>query len=176
MTNLTLRTHSRWTHPFLAAALLSLLAAGCAKPGQTVTDYRNDLSKMTTTRVTINNQSFNVWLAANEDQRERGLMQVTESDLAPVDDAIRGMLFVFPDEQFLSFWMYNTITPLDIAFIDADGRIVKTHTMAPLETRLYPSVEPAQFALEVLAGTFDRLHIAAGDHVEIPDSVLKDVQ
>ncbi len=159
------------------AALAALLAAaGCARSGQTVPEYRNILNAMQTGQITIKNQAFNVWLATDDEHRQRGLMQVTEADLAPVDGAVRGMLFIFPDEEYLSFWMYNTITPLDIAFINAEGRIVKTHTMAPLETRLYPSVEPAQFALEVLAGTFDRLQITTGDQVEIPDSLLKDVR
>jgi uncharacterized membrane protein (UPF0127 family) len=72
--------------------------------------------------------------------------------------------------------MFNTIIPLDIAYINAQGQIVKTYTMAPLETRTYPSLEPAQFALEVLAGTFEQLGIGVGDHVEIPDSVLKDAR
>ncbi len=83
------------------------------------------------------------------------------------------MLFLFDQEMVLSFWMSNTITALDIAYIAPDGRIVKTYTMAPLETRIYPSIEPAQFALEVRAGLFAELGIVAGTYVEIPDSLLK---
>ncbi|MCL2330586.1 MAG: DUF192 domain-containing protein, partial [Phycisphaerae bacterium] len=83
------------------------------------------------------------------------------------------MLFVFSNERSLGFWMANTITALDIAYIAADGRIVRTYTMAPLETRTYPSIEPAQFALEVRAGLFAELGIAAGQYVDIPESVLK---
>jgi uncharacterized membrane protein (UPF0127 family) len=83
------------------------------------------------------------------------------------------MLFVFGDEELRSFWMYNTIIPLDIVYMRSDGVIVSTHTMAPLETRLYPSVEPAQFALEVRAGLLGELGIGVGDRAEIPSSILK---
>lgn len=146
-------------------------------------EFRNDLDSMETAQIRIGEQMFEVWLATKPEQQERGLMQVRAEKLAPIppnaasglpDGAERGMLFVFDSEQLRSFWMFNTITPLDIAYIRSDGTIVKTHTMAPLETRLYPSIEPAQFALEVRAGLFIDLSIGIGDHVEIPDTVLKD--
>ena len=127
----------------------------------------------------INDQTFEVWLALTSNQQTRGLMHVPAEELTPIarGDAVapvqRGMLFVFPDERELGFWMLNTITALDIAYISADGRIVKTYTMAPLETRIYPSIEPAKYALEVQAGLFEQLGIVAGQTVEIPESVLK---
>jgi uncharacterized membrane protein (UPF0127 family) len=163
-----------------SACLLALVLGGCTSgAGNTPTD-RNNLDTMKTATIRINQQPFEVWLALTPDEQEHGLMQVTAEQLAPIPAtqpggaaAMRGMLFVFGYEMPLSFWMYNTITPLDIAYIDAEGTIVKTYTMAPLETRIYPSVEPAQFALEVRAGLFGELGIAAGQHVEIPESVLK---
>lgn len=149
---------------------------------------RNDLSAMEKARLTIDEHAFETWLARTPRQQELGLMQVEAEELKPLESDAddengieaeaapihRGMLFIFDRERILSFWMFNTITPLDIAYIAADGRIVKTHTMAPLETRHYSSVEPAKYALEVLAGTFERLGITEGDMVEIPESVLKD--
>ena len=53
------------------------------------------------------------------------------------------------------------------------GRIVKTHTMPPLTLQTFPSIEPAMFALEVKAGTFEKLGIAEGDQIIIPEEVLK---
>jgi uncharacterized protein len=178
MTAMSLRRYLGWIFSPRPVALSVLaVALGCGpRSGQGLPGYRNDLSKMQTTQITVKNQPFNVWLALTDNERTLGLMQVTEGELKPAEGVQRGMLFVFPDEDYLSFWMYNTITPLDIAYIDADGYIVKTHTMAPLETRTYPSIEPAQFALEVLAGTFTELGINEGDQVEIPDSVLKDAR
>ena len=154
------------------ALVLTALVGGCRQAA--TSDNRNELDSMQKARITAKGKTFEVWLALTPLQQERGLMQVTEGQLTPLQDGTqRGMLFVFSDERQLSFWMYNTIIPLDIAYIRADGEIVSRYTMAPLETRLYPSVEPAQFALEVRAGSLDELGIGAGDRVEIPDSVLK---
>lgn len=144
---------------------------------------RNNLSTMQTARVIINDHQFEVWLAKTNRQRELGLMRVKQEELASfqeqtgqgLSDIHRGMLFVFDFEQPLSFWMSNTIIPLDIAYIRNDGRIVAIYTMAPLETRTYPSGEPARWALEVKAGLFAGLGVKVGDRVQIPDSVLKDV-
>lgn len=160
--------------------LLAVALVGC---GFRLTDpgKRNKLSTMQQARINIGDQKFQTWLALTQKQRELGLMQVTAEQLTPIPDDSgpglpdieRGMLFVFAAERHLAFWMRNTITPLDIAYIRSNGEIISTYTMAPLETRTYPSGEPAQFALEVRAGVFARLGIGPGDHVEIPDSVLK---
>jgi len=139
----------------------------------------NDLDHMETARIRVEGHAFEVWVARTREEVERGLMQVPESRLAPIPggpgepEIHRGMLFVFSDERPLSFWMYNTITPLDIAYLNSAGAIVRTHTMAALETRTYPSVEPARMALEVRAGLFERLGIAAGGRAEIPEGILK---
>ena len=166
--------------PLVPAAILAIGWLGCEQGGG-LPAGRDDLDAMDTARISIGDNHFEVWLATSAPQQQRGLMQVTSGRLAPIpgdpaqgsSDVHRGMLFVFEMEQPLSFWMWNTITPLDIAYIRADGLIVSTYTMAPMETRSYPSGEPAQFALEVLAGLFTDLGIGPGDRVEIPDSVLK---
>jgi uncharacterized protein len=130
---------------------------------------RFPLSTLSTSAVTVKEQTFRVWLAQTADQREEGLMWVPENEIA--DD--QGMLFVFPDERYLGFWMKNTITPLDIAFARFDGTIVATHTMPILTLDTFPSYEPAMFALEVKAGTFAKLGIQAGDRLAIPADVFK---
>jgi hypothetical protein len=85
------------------------------------------------------------------------------------------MLFVFDHEQRLSFWMKNTVIPLDIAYLDSGGIIVSTHTMAPLDDRVgqYPSGSPAQFVIEVNANVLTDLGVGVGDRIEIPTSALK---
>jgi uncharacterized membrane protein (UPF0127 family) len=127
------------------------------------------LDTLQTSTLTVKGNTFRVWLALDADQREEGLMFVPEREIA--DD--QGMLFVFPDERYLGFWMKNTITPLDIAYARMDGTIVTTHTMPILTLQTYPSYEPAMFALEVKAGTFERLSIGPGDRLDIPDEVFK---
>ena len=81
-----------------------------------------------------------------------------------------GMLFVFDQEQTLSFWMKDTLIPLSIAYIDAEGRIVDIQDMQPLDDipPQYVSAEPAQYALEVNQGFFEERGVTVGDMVELP--------
>ena len=149
-----------------------LLSAGCDDASPCCDPVRNDLDSMETARMTINGHEFEVWLATTTEEHALGLMNVSADELAPTDDgAIRGMLFVFAGEAPRSFWMRDTPTALDIAFMAADGTIVRTYTMTPLDTSSYPSVEPAQYALEVPAGTFADLGIAEGDVADLPPGV-----
>ena len=139
----------------------------------------NRLDAMNQADVQIKDHKFRVWVAEDDDQRERGFMHVTAEQMAPLDDGTeRGMLFVFPKQQGRrnAFWMKNTRIPLDIAFIAADGTIVSIRTMAPLDTRGYVSKKPYRFALEVRANLFSKLKIASGDKVRIPQSLLKQAE
>jgi uncharacterized protein len=83
----------------------------------------------------------------------------------------RGMLFVYPEERALSFWMKNTLIPLSIAFIDAQRRIIDIQDMKPLDDKAphYVSAEPAQYALEVNRGFFEQRGVKIGDRVELPE-------
>ncbi len=79
-----------------------------------------------------------------------------------------GMLFVFDQEQPLSFWMKDTLIPLSIAYISTEGRIVDIQDMQPLDETPHPSAEPAQYALEVNQGFFEEHGVQVGDTVELP--------
>ena len=83
----------------------------------------------------------------------------------------RGMLFVFPEERELSFWMKNTLIPLSIAFIDSESRIIDIQEMKPLddEPPHYVSAEPARYALEVNRGFFEERGVMVGNRVELPE-------
>ena len=75
----------------------------------------------------------------------------------------QGMLFVFPYERVLSFWMRNTYIPLDIAFINSAGEIIDIQRMEPIdESKHYVSNAPALYALEVNGGWFERHQIEVG--------------
>jgi uncharacterized membrane protein (UPF0127 family) len=103
-----------------------------------------------------------VEIADTRTEQARGLME--RKELA--EDA--GMLFVLESEQSPGFYMENTLIPLSIAFIDAEGRIVDIQDMQPLdETRHYPA-EPAQYALEVNQGFFAERGLQVGDTVDLP--------
>lgn len=100
-------------------------------------------------------------VAATPEERQRGLMYRTELP------AGSGMLFVFEDEQELSFWMKDTYIPLDIAFLDAAGRIVDIQQMQPQTEELHTSAAPAIFALEVPLGWFAAHGVNVGDTAQI---------
>jgi uncharacterized membrane protein (UPF0127 family) len=103
-------------------------------------------------------------LAITIETRRRGLM---ERALVPAD---QGMLFIFEVAQPLSFWMFNTLIPLDILFIDAQRRIAAIHAAVPpcqppRRCPTYASDGPAQFVLEVNAGVTAKAGIRLGDEV-----------
>ena len=135
-----------------------------------------ELDKLGTVRLSIKQQAFELWIADDVSEQTQGLMFVTAERMAPLADGTeRGMIFVFDHEQVLNFWMRNTIIPLDIAYLDSDGVVVATHTMAPLDERpgQYPSGSPAQYAIEVNAGVWGRIGLRPGDAIKIPSPVLK---
>lgn len=112
-----------------------------------------------------------VEVAETVSQRQRGLMGRESLPEA------NGMLFRFESEQAANnaFWMYRTLIPLDIAFIDSDGRIVAINTMQPCESSSpsdcpsYPAGAAYHSALEVNGGYFAERGINVGDCVSIPD-------
>lgn len=101
-------------------------------------------------------------IAADDPARTRGLM--AREELGENE----GMLFVFDGERTLNFIMDNTLLPLSIAYIDAEGRIVDIQDMEPLSDESYPSAEPAQYALEVNQGFFAERGVEVGDRVRLP--------
>lgn len=106
-------------------------------------------------------QRFTVELADNDQSRSRGMM--FRQSMAP--DA--GMLFDFRQEQMASFWMRNTLIPLDMIFIRADGTILNIHQRAiPRDETGINSAGPVRAVLEVNGGTASRLGIKAGDRVQ----------
>ena len=105
-------------------------------------------------------QSFQVEIADTPRKREYGLM--CRKALAPD----RGMLFLFPQAGPQSFWMRNTLIPLDIVYIGEDGKVVSISRNArPLDERPLPSAGPAKYVLEVAAGRAAQIGLLPGDRV-----------
>lgn len=103
-------------------------------------------------------------LATTVESRTRGLME------RPSLAAGQGMLFLFEHEQPLSFWMFNTLIPLDIIFANAQRRITTIRAAVPpcrppMRCPSYPSDGPAQVVLEVNAGAAAHAGIAVGDEL-----------
>ena len=115
--------------------------------------------------LSLGNVELFVEVADTPSSRQQGLMNRTS---LPEN---QGMLFVFPNEQVLQFWMKDTIIPLSIAYIDSRGIIVTIRDMQPRDLTPVSSVVPAQFALEVNQGWFERNNIRPGDRVHIPSEI-----
>jgi uncharacterized membrane protein (UPF0127 family) len=73
-----------------------------------------------------------------------------------------GMLFVFPQAEAHCMWMRNTLIPLSVAFIDAQGKIVTIAEMKPQTENSHCAAAPAKFALEMSGGWFAAKGIKAG--------------
>ena len=78
-----------------------------------------------------------------------------------------GMSCVYPDRPPRSVWMKDTFIPLDIAYLDADLRIVDILPMEPQTTDPTPSTQPAMFALEVPMGWFAEKGLAVGAQAKV---------
>lgn len=117
--------------------------------------------------LTIKSQSseykFEVEIADDAEERAQGLM--FRKNLAPN----AGMLFIYPTVQDVAFWMKNTLIPLDMLFIAADGHIVRIEKQAtPLSETAIPSGAPVKAVLEVNGGLADELGVKQGDLVKYP--------
>ena len=78
----------------------------------------------------------------------------------------QGMLFKFRTPTFASFWMRDTYIPLDIAFLDDNGKILQIESMTPLSTGIIYSNHQCRYALEVNKGWFTKNDIAVGSRID----------
>ncbi len=114
-------------------------------------------------------------VSATPEAREKGLMG---RDTLPRDS---GMLFVYPEDRPLGFWMKNCRSPLAAAFIDRGGLILNIEEMAPGtgipdgSLPRYSSRGDARFVLEMEAGWFSRKGIRSGDRADLT-TVLQGVE
>ncbi|UGQ47673.1 DUF192 domain-containing protein [Massilia endophytica] len=97
-------------------------------------------------------------VAATGPQREQGLM--FREQMAPN----AGMVFVFDSPSRQCMWMKNTLIPLSVAFIDADGKIVNIEDMQPqtLDSHCSAKGKPVLYALEMNLGWFRHKNIKPG--------------
>ncbi len=157
--------------PLLLLAVVCCAAGACERS-------RPDASSAT---VEISGERFTLEIVADVVSRTRGLSGRTD---IPADG---GMLFVFPESRVRSFWMADCLVDIDIIFLDSQGRVTAMHRMKTepprrsdetpraYERRLprYSSVSVAQFAIELRAGTMDRLDIGIDRKLELDLPRLK---
>jgi uncharacterized membrane protein (UPF0127 family) len=134
----------------LFGIFLVLLISGC-----TTTQEQEKIQK-----VCFNENCYAVELAETNEQRETGLMGRDHLD----ND--KGMLFVYGDDRVYTFWMKNTVIPLDMIWIDRDGKVVRIIKNAePCGKEYCPSINPnkkARYVLEINGGEVDSRGLIEG--------------
>ncbi|MBJ7881261.1 DUF192 domain-containing protein [Gelidibacter salicanalis] len=104
---------------------------------------------------------LDIEIADDDYQTQTGLMYRDQMDQN------HGMLFVFPEADYHSFYMKNTKIALDIIYIDADKNIVSFQKNAqPFSEASLPSNVPAKYVLEINAGLADEWQLEIGDKIE----------
>ena len=114
---------------------------------------------MRTTVLRIGAHHIKVEVAQTDQQREKGLMfrkQMGRDD---------GMLFIFDEPAYHAMWMKNTLIPLSVAFLDAQGTILNILDMEPQTLDSHAAAGPAIYAIETNKGWFEDRKIKAGDKV-----------
>ena len=137
------------------AALCLLLAAACA--------HGPEPQRLDKVQIELGGRKLAVEAACTPQQREMGMMY--RQTLKPDE----GMLFVFPHDEELDFYMKNTYVPLSIAFIKSNGVIANIAHMEPYSLETHRSRTDCRFALEMPFGWFSRNGVAEDSKVTIPD-------
>jgi uncharacterized protein len=105
-------------------------------------------------------------VAADEPARERGLSNRRDIPSGS------GMVFLFPSDTTAAFWMKDTLVPLQIAFVAADGRVVSLREMAPCRAdpcTVYSPTGSYRYAVELPSGAFTAAGVKEGDQVAPED-------
>ncbi len=106
---------------------------------------------------------FTVAVADDPAERAQGLMHVESMP------TLSGMIFVYEAPSHASFWMRNTLIPLDMLFADETGVITRIHPMAiPLDETPIDGGQGVKFVLEINGGLAARLGLQEGDVMHHP--------
>jgi len=120
-----------------------------------------NLAWSTEARLTLKNIIFDVEIAISHQERKQGL--AGRKTLANN----KGMLFIYSAPNIISFWMKDTLIPLDILFFDKNGRLLEiVHNAPPCKKnpcKKYTNKTPATFVLEITAGLAKKYSFAPGD-------------
>jgi uncharacterized membrane protein (UPF0127 family) len=144
---------------------LTLGAAGCQPSSSqpALEQAPSGLEQVPLTITTANGKvhRFTVEVARTPEQQATGLMN--RQNLA----SDRGMIFPYVPPRDASFWMKDTLIPLDMIFVRGDGTIARIEAQTvPLSLEPVPSLEPVGAVLEIAGGRSAQLGIQAGDRVQ----------
>ena len=149
----------------MARVLILLSTLLCSLP---LSAQNRDLNKLyELAKFKIGKTEFSAFIADDDQRRAQGLMFIEK---LPADT---GMLFVFERQEYLGFWMKNTLIPLAIGFFDKDGILVDVQEMSVADSLMqasppsYQSKSPALYALEMEKGWFGKKGIKPGSRLEL---------
>ena len=107
---------------------------------------------------------FSIEIARTPAEQSQGLMNRLSMPTSA------SMLFVYPSERAVSFWMRNTLIPLDMIFADATGTVQKVHANAvPLDETAIFGGDNIQYVLEINGGLAAVFGIAPGTQIRHPE-------
>jgi uncharacterized membrane protein (UPF0127 family) len=142
----------------LNAGLAAAAAAACAS-------QKLETAVLSIMRAGSTPVEITVEIARTDEEKAQGLMYRKK-----LPDG-QGMIFIYDRDQQMSFWMKNTLIPLSIAFIAADGRIIEIRDMQPLDLSSVQSSRSVRYALETPQGWFGRTGVKPGDVINgLPQS------
>jgi uncharacterized protein len=147
----------RWLLPL---ALLLVASSGCSSGAMSESNAAATNLVPLSVKTAKGTVKFKVEVARTPEEQARGLM-FRES--LPADG---GMIFPMVPPRFASFWMKNTVIPLDMVFIRPDGSIARIEPeTVPYSLEPVGSGEPVGAVLELSGGRAAALGIAEGDRV-----------
>ena len=145
----------------LTTVLLTAALTACTGSSPSVSPSPAALDASSTVTFPRTDAVLHVRVADTDPERMQGLMGVTSM---PADE---GMVFVFDQPTTVEFWMKDTLIPLSIAFVDANGTIVTISEMTPCTAEpcaTYPAAGPYVLAIEANAHWFAGHGVVVGDH------------
>ena len=151
--------------PVLLLACVCALLTACQKPSASPgagasadpTESGQPQPKLPTLKLWLGAHELVTEIARTPTEHQVGMMWRT--NMAEME----GMIFIFDDVGRRSFWMRNTLVPLDIAYLAADGTLLEVHAAQPKnETPLPSDSDRVQFVLETRQGWFQRNNVKPG--------------
>lgn len=113
-------------------------------------------------KMKIGNSNYNIELSTTIAQKTKGL--------SGRDSLCKncGMIFTFGFETNLPFWMKDTLIPLDMIWLDKNGKIVDIQTASEINsTKIYQNQTPAQYVLELNANDSQKINLKIGDIIDL---------
>lgn len=141
----------------ILAVLLTLASAGCRQ---------KQASLLPVTSMQIGSEHFDLEMAVSPHDQEVGLMHRDSLD------SDHGMIFINSEEKPQTFWNHDVHFPLDLIFLGTGGNVVSLKRLDTYSEKAVPSDVPAQYVIELNAGTVARLGVKVGDRLELPKDVL----